>query len=220
MMRSLNEPWFVPMRRQRFSFFASMHERREFFLDALQFGGVLLVGVFLGGKFLGVGVIAGIDAHDFHPFHRFHRGFGLEMDVGDNRHVAAVLAQFGDDVLQIRRVLHRRRGDADELAADGDQFERLLHAQRGVHRVAGEHGLLHDGMVAADDDAAVRRIADDDFARLPALVKVMEIRSSAWQNYFIAAAEIGGRPALLGGKSRLSRRRALRTQSPVSKNAM
>ena len=32
-----------------------------------------------------------------------------------------------------------------------------LHAQRGVHRVAGEHGLLHDRMVAADDDAAVAR---------------------------------------------------------------
>ena len=83
-----------------------------------------------------------------------------------------LLAQFGDDVLQIRRVLHGRRGDAHDLAADGDEFERLLHAQRRVHRVAGEHGLHDDGMIAADDDAAVRRIADDDFAGLAAMIKI------------------------------------------------
>jgi len=53
----------------------------------------------------------------------------------------------------------------------GDKFERLLHAQRGVHRVAGEHGLLHDGMVAADDEAAVFRIADDNLAGLAAVMK-------------------------------------------------
>ena len=133
----------------------------------------------LVGKFLGVGVIAGIDADDLDPFHRFHRGFGLEMDVGDNRHEAILRAQFGDDVLQIRRVLHRRRGDADELAADGDEFERLPHALGGVHRVAGEHGLHDDGMIAADDDAAARRVADDDFAGLAALVGKWAIRSSA-----------------------------------------
>ena len=126
MMRSLSEPWFVPMRMAALELLRLDDERREFFLDALQLGGVLLVVVFLDGKFFGVGVVAGIHADDFDPFHRFHRGFGLEMDVGDDRHVAALLAQFGDDVLQIRRVLHRRRGDAHDLAADGDEFERLL----------------------------------------------------------------------------------------------
>ena len=150
---------------------AFQHERREFFLNALQLGGVLLVRVFLGRKFFRVGVVAGIDAHDFNPLHRFHRGFGLEMDVRHNRHETAAFMQFGDDVLQIRRVLHRRRGDADELAADGDEIERLLHAFGGVHRVAGEHGLLHDGMAAADDDPAARRIADDDFAGLSPVIK-------------------------------------------------
>ena len=32
--------------------FAELHQRREFFFDAPQFGGVLLVGVFLDGEFL------------------------------------------------------------------------------------------------------------------------------------------------------------------------
>ena len=178
-MRSDSEPWFVPMRMAALQPLAFEHERREFLLDALQLGGVLLVGVFLGGKFLRVGVIAGIDADNLDPFHGFHRGFGLEMDVGDDRHEAVLLAQFGDDLLQIRRVLHRRRGDADELAADGDEFERLLHGLGSVHRVAGEHGLHDDGMIAADDDAAARRIANDDLARLAALVENREIRSGA-----------------------------------------
>ena len=130
------------------------------------------VRVFLDGKFLFIGVIAGIDAHDLDPFDRFHRRFRFEMDVGDNRHEAILLAKFRDDVLEIGRVLHRRRGDADELATDGDEFERLLHALGGVHRVAGEHGLHDDGMIAADDDAAVLRVADDDLARFASLIKV------------------------------------------------
>ena len=74
-------------------------ERRKLFFDAREFGGVLLVVVFLDGKFLGVGVVAGIHADDFHPLHRFHGGFRLEMNVRDNRHIAALLAQFGNDVL-------------------------------------------------------------------------------------------------------------------------
>ena len=75
------------------------HEWRELLLDALQFGGILFVRVFLGRKFFRVGVIAGIHAHDLDPLHRFHGGFGLEMDVGHNRHVAVLPAQFRHDVL-------------------------------------------------------------------------------------------------------------------------
>ena len=54
-------------------------------------------------EFFRVGVIAGIDADLLDPFRRFHRGFGFEMNVGHNRHMAAALAQSAHDVLQIRR---------------------------------------------------------------------------------------------------------------------
>ncbi len=60
----------------------------------------------------------------------------------------------------------------DELAADGNEFQRLLDAQRGVHRVAGEHGLHDDRMIAAHHKTAVRGIADGDLAGLAALVKI------------------------------------------------
>ena len=72
---------------------------------------------------------------------------------------------------RVRRVLSRRRGDADDLATDGDEVERLLDGRGGVHRVAGDHGLDDDGIVAADDDAAARGIANDDFAGLAAMME-------------------------------------------------
>ena len=92
------------------------------------------------------------------------------MDVGDQGHVAALAAEFGDDVLQVRRVLDSGRGDAHELAADGDEFQRLLDTQRGVHGVAGEHGLLHHGVRSAHDEAAAGGVADDDFAGQASLI--------------------------------------------------
>ena len=61
---------------------------------------------------------------------------------------------------------------AYDLAADGDQLQRLLHGKRRVHGVAGEHGLLHHGMIASDDDAALGRIADDHFTRQAAMKNV------------------------------------------------
>ena len=68
--------------------------------------------------------------------------------------------------------LTRGGGDADDLAAGGDQFQGLLDALRGVHGVAGDHGLFDDGMIAADDDAAVGGIAHDHFAGAAPLVEV------------------------------------------------
>jgi hypothetical protein len=39
------------------------------------------------------------------------------MDIGHDRHVAAVFAQTFDDVLEIARILHRRRSDPDNFTA-------------------------------------------------------------------------------------------------------
>ena len=80
------------------------------------------------------------------------------MDVGHNRNQTAARAQFGDDVLQIGRVLDGGRGDADELAADVYEVERLLNARGRVHRIAGEHRLHNHTMTSADNHAAVFRI--------------------------------------------------------------
>ena len=101
-------------------------------------------------------------------FHRLQRGFGFEMDIRHNRYRAAALAKLRDDVLQVGRVLDRRRRDADELATDLDEFKRLLQALGRIHRVAREHGLLHDRVVAANDDPTAGGIADNHFARLAA----------------------------------------------------
>src|SRR5205823_4046116 len=121
--------------------------------DALEFGGVLIVGVFLGRKFFGIGVIARVDADDFNPFDGFHGRFGFEMDIGHDGNEATAFAKVFDNVLEVGGVLDGGGGDADELAADGDEFKRLFDAFGGVHRIAGEHGLCDDGMIAADNNA-------------------------------------------------------------------
>ena len=143
---------------------AQLDQRREFLLEARQLGGILLGGVLLDGEFLGIGVVARIDPHHLDPFGGLERGLGLEVDVGDNRDVAAARAQVGHDVLEIGSVLDRRRGDADDLAAGLDEFEGLSHALGGVHGVARQHGLDDDRMMAADDDAAPPRFTHDHLA--------------------------------------------------------
>ena len=160
-MRSLSEPWLVPMRMRAAEFLAALqHERRELFLDALQLRGVLLVGVFLDREFLGVGVVAGIDADHLDPLRRFHRGVRLEMNVGDDRHTAAALRASSATMFcrfaasftvgAVMRTIWQPTATSSSVC-----FTR----PRGVHRVAREHGLHDDRMIAADDDAAVARIA-------------------------------------------------------------
>ena len=60
MMRSESEPWFVPMRMATPRSLQLEHQRREALLDALQFGGVLGVGVLAHGELARVGVVAGL----------------------------------------------------------------------------------------------------------------------------------------------------------------
>ena len=138
---------------------AQLDKRRKPLADPIQLRRVLFVGVFADLEFFRVGVVARIDAHFLHPFCRFHRCVGLEMDVGDDRHIAAALAQTFDDVLEIARILHRRRGDADDLAAGVRQLHRLLDRRLGVHRVAGDHRLDANRIVSADADVSNLHLA-------------------------------------------------------------
>ena len=75
------------------------------------------------------------------------------MNVGNDRHVAAALAQTAHNMLQIRCVFHRRRGDADYLAASRGQFHRLRDGRFRVHGVAGDHRLHANRIFTANPDA-------------------------------------------------------------------
>ncbi len=93
MIRSLSDPWLVPMRMRPAQFFAQLHQRRKLLLNPAQFRLILVVGIFLDREFLGIGVIAGVDADHLHPPGGFQRGLGFEMNIGHNRHEAAPRAQ-------------------------------------------------------------------------------------------------------------------------------
>src|SRR5512133_1506917 len=83
------------------------------------------------------------------------------MDVSDDRHIAPALAQTFDDVLEIPRILHGRRGDPDNFTAGFCQLDRLLDRRLGVHRVAGDHRLDTDRIVSADADVSNLHLACD-----------------------------------------------------------
>src|SRR5205085_7360258 len=140
---------------------AKFYQRREALADPLQLGGVLFVGVFEDLELFRVGVIAWVDPDFLYPLRRFHRGFRFEMNVGDDRHLAAALAQAAYDLLQIRRVLYRRRRDSHDLAADFRQLDRLRDRRRRVHRVASDHRLDANRIGATNSDAADHHFAGD-----------------------------------------------------------
>ena len=87
------------------------------------------------------------------------------MDISNYRHIAAAFAQTFDDVLEIARILYRRRSDPDNLTSSLRQLYCLLDRCFGVHRVAGDHRLDTDRVVSAHAD-----IADLHLARGAAMV--------------------------------------------------
>ena len=138
---------------------AQLDKRRKPLTDAIQLSRVLFVTVFADDEFFRICVVAWIDAHLFHPFGRLHRCIGLEMDVGDDRHIAAALAQTLYDVLKIARIFHRRRRNSNNFAARLCQLYGFLDRRLRVHRVAGNHRLHTNRIVAADSDVTHLHLA-------------------------------------------------------------
>ena len=153
-------------------FLANFDKWRGALLDPAQLRCVLLVAVFLDGELLRVRVVARIDPHLLDPLRRFQRSIRFEMNICDNRDHAPARAQFCNNILQIRGVLDGRRRDAHQLTAHLDQLERLLHAQRRIHRVAREHRLDDNRMVTANDYPASRRVAHNHFATFAPLEEI------------------------------------------------
>src|SRR5262249_21851876 len=73
-------------------------------------------------------------------------------------------------MLQISGILDRGRSNTNDLATHRHQFESLLDTFRGVHGVAGEHGLHHDRMSASNDHSTPCRVANDNLPTNAALV--------------------------------------------------
>ena len=120
---------------------------------------VLGVGVVALDELLFVDEVAGVDADFLNPLGGLHGGIGLEVDVGHERHVAAGGVELAGDVLEIRGVDLGLGREADDLAARLSEGKRFAHAACRVQRVAREHGLNADGVVAAEAE-----VADGDFA--------------------------------------------------------
>jgi len=94
------------------------------------------------GELLFVGEVAGIDAHLLDPLRGFHGGVGLEVDVGDDGHIATGGVQLGADVLlKFRRVFTVGAVMRTISQPTLTRSSVCLTHSRVVHRVAGEHRL-------------------------------------------------------------------------------
>ena len=69
---------------------------------------VLRVRVFAHSELFLVRVVAWIDAHLFHPFRRFHGRFRLEVDVCDQRDIAAMRAESIGDTFKVGGIFDGR----------------------------------------------------------------------------------------------------------------
>ena len=138
-------------------FFEVRNQRQQRCFDALQFLGVLCVGVLPHLKLLAVGVVSGVDAHLLDELTGGDRERRAEMDVGHKRTRDAALLHSPPDG---RKRLHRflvGHGEPDDLAVGPVQALDLLHTRYDLRGVGGEHGLNADGRVASD-----RHIANAD----------------------------------------------------------
>ncbi len=133
---------------------AKSDKRRETLANPAQLRSVLLVGVFTDDEFLRVRVVTRIDPHFIDPFRGFHGCFGFEMNVGNDRYIAASYPQTLHDIFEIACIFHRWRGDAYNFAAHVCQLHRLLDRQLGIHRVTGDHRLDADRICPANTDVA------------------------------------------------------------------
>jgi hypothetical protein len=133
---------------------AERHQRGEALADARNFSGVFGVRVFTDIEFFRVGEVAGIDANLVHPLGGLEGGVWLEMNIGNQRHIAASGAERVANGFKVAGILHGRRSDADDFAADLRQAECLLHASCGIHRITRQHRLDADGIFTPYGSAA------------------------------------------------------------------
>ena len=140
---------------------AEADERDELVADAFELRRVLAVRIFADLEFFLIDEIARVDADFFHPFGGFESGVRFEMDVCDERHVAAGGADFAGDVFEVGGVEFRLGGDADDFAPRVRQGEHLGDAGVGVAGVRGDHRLQADGVSAAHADVADLHLAGE-----------------------------------------------------------
>jgi hypothetical protein len=81
------------------------------------------------------------------------------MNIGNYWDVAPPHPQVGHDILKVGGIFYRGSSDPNDLTTDLNQFERLLDAFGGVHRITREHRLQNHWMLTTCNDAAPRRVA-------------------------------------------------------------
>ncbi len=126
-----------------------LQKRRQSVVDPLQFGCILLVGIF---QFLEhttrIHEVAGIDAYFVGSDGGGKSRAGIEMDVGHQGHVDTGLTQTRRDHAYVVGLPDALRGEPHKLTAGGGKLSRLPYGAVGVHSGSVGHRLQAHGVVA------------------------------------------------------------------------
>ena len=130
---------------------ADTQEGHKASLDFLDFLGIFLVGIFqLLESSPRIDVVARIDAHLF-GIPSSHVGHvGIEVHVGHQRRVVALLSKSRTDVAKILGLAFPLRGEPNEFSSGTNDAFGLLHTGVGIVGVGSGHRLNPDGMIAAE----------------------------------------------------------------------
>ena len=130
---------------------ADVEQGYEALFYALQFGGILCVGVFeLSEGACRIDIVAGVDAHLLAVQRRHVGHLGVEVYVGDEGRGISGIAQGLGDVLHVLGLAHALCRQSYQFASRPDDAYCLFHACLGVVGVCGGHRLHAYGVVAAD----------------------------------------------------------------------
>ena len=130
---------------------ANLQQRQQPLLNLLQFGGILLVGIFQLLERTGrVGIVAGVDAHLLHIMSRHLGHSRIEVDIGHKRHLASPLPEFLGNEPHVLRFLHPLGGESHIFASSLNNAQRLRHRSLDVIGRGGGHRLDSDGVVASE----------------------------------------------------------------------
>ena len=143
-----------------------IQERHQLLLDLLQFGCILLVGIFqMLERTTWINVVARIDTHLLTVLGSHIGGMSSKVHIGHQWCIVTIGLKLGRNVLHVLSLAGTLGGKANQLATSVDNTLGLGHTALGIIGIYRSHRLNADGVLTANADTA-----DTGFGRLSSAI--------------------------------------------------